>query len=390
MATFDLAYIDSTGYHYPDYETTLAWYQDQYRAIYGADIYLDADSQDGQWIAVQAQAAYDLCALMSVVINSQSPQYAQGVILSNNVKINGIERREETFSTVDVDIVGTVGLTINDGIAQDVNGFQWSIAPFTIGGGGTVTATATCLTGGDINAGVGQVNIIATPKKGWLSVTNSTAATAGVPVESDAELRIKQAESTMLPSSSILDGIAGAIANVDGVTDSRVYENDTGSTDGDGITANTIAAVVSGGTNNDIATAIGVKKTPGVNTQGTSSGTYTDSRGVSKTINFYRPTSADISVDIDITALDGYSSEYEDELKAAVAETINSIGIGNDVLISRLYLPAQLYGAGGGLTYDLTGLEIKKNAGSFVTTNISIDFNEVAVCDVSDITVTVT
>ena len=50
MAISELIYIDSTGFHYPDYPTILAFYQSAYRAIYGADVYLEADSQDGEWL----------------------------------------------------------------------------------------------------------------------------------------------------------------------------------------------------------------------------------------------------------------------------------------------------------------------------------------------------
>jgi hypothetical protein len=75
----DLVYIDSAGFHYADYPTFLTWLQDQYKAIYGADVYLEADSQDGQWIAINARAHYDSAALAAAVYNSFAPGTAQGV-----------------------------------------------------------------------------------------------------------------------------------------------------------------------------------------------------------------------------------------------------------------------------------------------------------------------
>jgi uncharacterized phage protein gp47/JayE len=387
----DLVYFDSTGFHYPDYPTLLAWYQDGYRGIYGDDVYLGDDSQDAQWIAIQTQAAYDCLSTMAQIVNSYSPQFAQGVYLASNVKINGITPRVASYSTCDVTLTGTVGANIVDGLIDDENGFQWSIpSPTVIGGGGTVTVTATCTTEGAITAETGQLNSIASPQKGWLSVTNAAAATAGVDAETDAELRARQANSTMIPSLSILDGIVGALAAVDGVTDVKVYENDTGATDGDGITAHTIYPIVVGGDAQDIVDAIGLKKTVGCATQGASSGTYTDTQGIAKTIYYSRPVDAVISVNIDATALAGYSSAYETELKQAVADYINSLAIGEDVLLSRIYLPAQLNGMGGGLTYDVTDIELDKDGGGFSAANVVIDFNEVATCDITDITVTVT
>jgi hypothetical protein len=93
MAISELIYIDSTGFHYPDYPTILAFYQSAYRAIYGADVYLEADSQDGEWLAIQSQSVYDACVVFSGIYNSFSPSFAIGDGLSRNVAINGIARQ---------------------------------------------------------------------------------------------------------------------------------------------------------------------------------------------------------------------------------------------------------------------------------------------------------
>lgn len=59
MAIQNLIYLDSTGVHYMDYPTLLEAYKTEYRAIYGADVDLDPDTQDGQWLAVQALAIFE-------------------------------------------------------------------------------------------------------------------------------------------------------------------------------------------------------------------------------------------------------------------------------------------------------------------------------------------
>ena len=56
MDVSDLVFIDATGYNCADYPTFLTWVQGQYQAIYGSDVYLGADSMDGQWTAILAQA----------------------------------------------------------------------------------------------------------------------------------------------------------------------------------------------------------------------------------------------------------------------------------------------------------------------------------------------
>ena len=51
--------IDATGIRAPGYGEVLQYFKDQYRAIYGADTYLEADSQDGQLLAVFALAIHE-------------------------------------------------------------------------------------------------------------------------------------------------------------------------------------------------------------------------------------------------------------------------------------------------------------------------------------------
>ena len=388
MAIADLAYIDASGFHYADFPTFLSYYQSEYRAIYGADVYLEADSQDGQWVAVQAQSAYDLCALFAAVYNSFSPATAQGDALSRNVKINGIKRRSATFSTADLVIIGQQGTTLTDALAEDANGNKWAIpSPTVVPPSGSITVTATCQTIGAISAGANTINKIATPTLGWQTVNNPLPATEGVAVETDAQLRSRQTVSTALPSLSVLDGTIGAVANVTGVVRFRGYENDSNVTDSDGMPAHNIAIVAEGGAVQDIAEAIAAKKTPGTGTYGTTSATVFDQYGVPNTINFFRPTPAVIGVEVTIDPLQGYTSGYADLIKQAVADSINALPIGDDVLITRLYVPANLAGRPEGSTYDLNLVRIKKNAGAFGTSNITIAFNEAAECLPANVTV---
>lgn len=47
MAETPICTIDEAGIHAPDFPTVLNWLKEQYRAIYGQDVYLENDSQDG-------------------------------------------------------------------------------------------------------------------------------------------------------------------------------------------------------------------------------------------------------------------------------------------------------------------------------------------------------
>lgn len=385
-----LIYVDSTGLHTPDYPAVLEYYQNQTKLVFGNDINLDSDSKDGQYLSIFSLATYDLCNIAQNNYNSYSPLTAIGKALSTQVKINGIARETATYSTVDLYIVGQVGTQIINGVATDSLNQKWNLpATVVIPVGGDIAVTATADAIGNISADPNTVTNIYTPTRGWQSVNNPSAATSGAPVESDAQLRIRQAESVAQPARTVFESTVGLVASVTGVTRYRGYENDTNSTDSNGIPAHTISLVVQGGDDTAIAQAIWDKKTPGTGTYGTTSEIIYDEFGTPDTIRFYRPTNATVGVNIEIEALTGYVSTTEDLIKEQVSAYINSLRIGDDVYLSRIYTPANLSGMPEGDTYDITLLEINKNGGAFAAANVDLLFNEIAICSVEDVTVTV-
>lgn len=386
----DLVYIDSSGYHYADYPTFLDYVKSKYREIYGADVYLEPDSQDGQLISIQAKQMYDTAVLGAAVYNSFSPSTAIGVALSNNVKINGIERAIPSKSSVDLEIIGTAGTLIQNGIAEDTLSQKWDLpASVLIPLSGSIIVTATAQNEGAVSALPNTINKIYTPTRGWQSVDNPNAAVEGEPVESDAELRLRQTQSVALPSLTVFEGAKGAVANVPGVTRSEGYENDTDLTNSDGLPPHSVAFVVDGGDALEIATVIANKKTPGTTTFGDQSQVVYDRYGMPNTINFFRPDIQNIKVEVQLKAFQGYTVGYDLLIKQAISDLINNLKIGQDVLITKLYVPANLPGTTPGTTFDIVSIEIAKLADPLGTVNIPIAFNEAAKCDVANINVVV-
>ena len=242
-----LATIDENGLHLPDYPTVLEDVKARFRGIYGDDLYLEPDSQDGQLCAVFALALHDAYTLAGSVYNAYSPATAQGTGLSRMVKINGLRRKPSGRSTVDLRLVGQAGTVIRGGMAGDAAGKRWLLPDeVAIPQSGEITVTATAEESGDIRAAAGDIVKILTPARGWQSVGNPAAALPGAAVETDAELRRRQAISTALPSLTVFEGTLGAVASIPGVTRSRGYENDGGVPDADGIPGHSICMVVEG------------------------------------------------------------------------------------------------------------------------------------------------
>lgn len=384
--------IGAGGITAPSYADILASLQASFQQIYGADAYLGNDSQDGQLLALFAQAINDCNNQCIATFQSFAPTYAQGAGLSALTKINGIQRLAATNSTAVGNVVGTVGTVITNGVVSDGTN-KWSLpASVTIPGGGSIAVTVTCQTPGAIQAQTGAINQIASPTLGWASFSNTSAAVPGNAVESDAALRTRQAISTGNPALTPLGALLGALLNLSGVTQCRVYENTTGSADSNGLPAHSISVVIQGGSLPAIASTIGQRKTPGAATYGSTSQAYTDpSTGIPYTINFYVLALTNCKVSITGSAKTGWNTGIVSEIQQAVAAYIDGLGIGQPVQWSRVFASAYLNGAADGSTYEITNMQIGLLSGGFGTSDIAIAFNAAAFVNnpATDITVTI-
>lgn len=387
---FPVCTIEENGIYKPDYEEVRTWLVEQVQAIFGADIYIAPDSQDGQLLAIFASAINDANAMAMQVYNAFSPSTGRGAGLSSTVKINGIARRVASFSTVDLVITGQAGATIVDGVATDEAGNRWRLpATVTIPPDGDITVTATAQAIGAVAAAANTVTGIGTPTRGWQAVTNPLPAVPGAAVENDAELRIRQSRSTAIPSLTVFEGTMGAVSAIAGVERLRGYENDTSTPNADGIPAHSISIVVQGGDAAAIAGAIAAKKTPGTGTYGTTAVDVTDEYGVTRAIRFYRPTPATIKVALSVTAMTGYTAAIETAIKQAIVDWVNGLEIGEDVEFAEIYVPANLNGDLDRRAYKITAMTIAKNAGPAGSADLVIAFNEAATATLADVTITV-
>lgn len=377
-------FVDETGLHIPEYNSVKSTLESAWRGIFGEDIYIDPDSQDGQLIAVFSLALLDTYHALEQVYQGFSPSTATGETLSRVVKINGIRRKIGSHSTADVTITGAAGTEIQNGVIADVAGQKWDLPEsVVIPNNGEIVVTATAQAEGDITAQAGQISKIMTPTRGWQSVTNAAAATPGALTETDAQLRLRQSYSVALPNKTILAGTLGAVLNVEGVSKAKIFENDTDETDENGLPAHSISVVARGGDATAIARAIWLKKTPGCGTYGTTEEVITDSAGIATPIRFFRPVETPVQVKIVIAPEIGYLSNMENLIKQAVADYVNGLAIGDDVSIARTSVAI----VSAGDTFDISSVEIGPRGGTLSPSNLAIPFNGLATCDIDDIEV---
>lgn len=381
--------VSKTGGTKPTYDECLAWFVAQFRRIYGDDCNLDADTQDGEFLAIMALALDESNAAAASVFNAFSPATAQGEGLSRVVKTNGIRRKTPSKSSVDLLIVGQVGATILGGIAGDDLGSRWLLpASVTIPVEGQIIVTATSTEEGGIAAVAGSITQIVTPTIGWQTVTNPNAASPGAPVEQDAALRLRQAKSTEIPSQSLFEGTWGSLLSLDGVADVRGYENDSQTINTLGLPAHSVAFVVDGGDDAQIAEVIRIRK-GGAGTHGNSAVVVTDTYGVARTIRFSRPVSVPTSAVATVRAKQGYTAAVETQIRAAMAARFNENGIGNGFELTDAYLPARLYGAVDCKKFELLSVAIARDGATPTQADIAVAFNERLASSVESISIVV-
>ena len=380
-------YVDASGLHIPTYIDIRDDLIARYKAIYGDDLYLENDSQDYQMISAYASKTADTMALLQLVWNNHSPKTAIGSALSSLVKLNGIARKAASYSTCVLTLTGTAGTIIAAGSVKDESGYIWDLPANTTLTGDTTEVTAICETLGAVEAVPGTINKINTPQAGWISVTNEVAAVVGQPIEIDSELRARQSVEVAIPSQNMVDSTIAGIASIDGVQRYKVYDNDTNITDEHGIPGHTIAAVVEGGLDADVAAQVYLRKGPGGGTYGSSSATYINSSGLPNVIRFSRPTYTAINVTVTVRGMAGFTTAVLDTIKSNIEEYIDDLDIGVDVsytgiltgIIAAIDSPKQP-------SFALVSLTLGAAGGSEGSTDVPIAWN--AVADVGTVSVT--
>lgn len=255
--------------------------QTQMKSIYGEDIVLDSSTPDGQWLNILVQKGVDVRGLISQLYNSFNPDNTQGALLDQRCAINNIFRKAGTFTTVNIDITVNTTVTLQglDSNYNSVDGTGYTVQDDA--GNRFILANTQTLTAGTTSVlfraeTMGEVivlpNTITTPVTivlGVVSVNNPTVASfVGSDEESDQNLKVRRRQSVALGSFGYLNGLQAALLQLDGVSDAKVYENDTDITDSNGIPPHCIWVVMDGGDADDIANTIYSKKTPGCNMKG--------------------------------------------------------------------------------------------------------------------------
>lgn len=225
------------------------------------------------------------------------------------------------------------------------------------------------------------INTIATPVLGWDSVTNPFEAATGSFIETDNELRERFRNSKFDRATSVIESLYTAILSVQGITDLRIYENDTGVIDSNGVLGHSFLTIVDGGLSTSIAQAIWDNKPVGILSQGNTTVTVVDSQGLPHDVNFSRPVDVTIYIEIELSTTSQFPPNGEELIKDALISYMRGLKIGDDVVYSRLYTPINSVPG-----HQVNSLKISTSPSPTGTSNVAIDFDKLAVTDYTVIT----
>jgi uncharacterized phage protein gp47/JayE len=229
---------------------------------------LDPSTPDGLKLAHDAEIFGALDETLQQAYNSKDPNKATFVDLDTLCALTGTKRSEGTASTITgVVLTGIVGTIVPAGtrFRSATTGTIWMLdQSWTLDSTGEALVSLTANRVGVIEANSNTITQIVDTVGGLTSVNNPSPATPGTGVESDSALRVKRATAVGRPGNNQIDSMIGELFAVEGTRRVMVYENDGNTTDNNGLPAHSIAPVIDGGLDVDIALAIYLKKNPGV------------------------------------------------------------------------------------------------------------------------------
>lgn len=387
-----------------DFQTTLSTVQDP---VSGEYLVFDPASDDpfNQIVNTLAASLADAWELGQMAYNSRDPLKATGVALDELAQQCGVTRKIGTKSTVSLTCTGTAGAVVPVGqVVTDINATNsWTTTQAMLfGNDGTCTVMAECSVRGAITAAAATLTVISTPNANWQTVINPFEATPGVDDERDIVFRRRILASSMAPSSGPIDAVRAALLQIQGVTYARVYQNRTLEVDARGLLAKSIGAVVLGGEDADIGLCLYLRNAVGMAYSGNTQHSVTDMQGISTVVSWYRPTAVNIYVTVNLTVVDAsvwpsdgaaqiisnilaYAQQGAQGLNIATGFDQTGFAPGATVVVSELYTPVNsVPGA------SVTSLTAGTSAGVQGTTDIAIEWNQLATFLSNNITVNVT
>lgn len=272
----DYGYIVETGVIVPDTSTTLDQVRNEYRAAFGDDLDVSAETPQGVLITAETESRDAVARNNAALANQINPNLAGGVFLDAIWAFTGGARFVATPSVIrGVELAGVPTTIIPAGVVASVgtDGARFVLtSPVILDGSGNGLGVFQSVELGAFPAGVGALNTIVTGVLGWETVSNPYAAEEGEPEESDAASRARRRVTLALQGVSLPEAIVSGVNDLPGVQSMAFRENFTDAPvviEGVTLAPHSVYACVDGGIENDIGLMLLRKKSMGAGWNGT-------------------------------------------------------------------------------------------------------------------------
>lgn len=337
--------LTDSGYNIPSLREIIESLEAQARLEYGPTIDTTPDSALGHFIATVSIEISALYEDLKALYDSLDGNSATGKILDKICFLSHLIRKPATYSTATVTFTGTAGALVPQAtivsIGDSTVGRFITDNNITLGASGTADVTVTCLTEGPIPVRINSIDTVRDTVPLVTAVNNFTAGNLGTEVETDAELLARRLASSSITGDATLGSVEAKLMSLAGVTEVKVFENDTFTPldRGDGTLrpAKSVECIVEGGSDSLIASTIQELKPAGIQYYGLN--TVDVLTGSPRLIQFTRPVVKTLRVTVDPSIYDEevLPPDYQDRIKdGIIAFTDTEYVLGKDVLPQRL------------------------------------------------------
>ena len=342
----------------PDESAILAGVQTDMGSAFGGGLNPGLETPQGQMASTTTAIIGDKNNEFARYVNQVDPAFAEGRMQDAIGRIYFLDRKPGAPTAVIATCMGLAGVTIPVGArAQAVDG---NVYVCTQGGAippsGSIDLPFACSINGPISCAAGALNQIYQAIPGWDSILNADAGTAGSDVESRAEFEERRRQSVAINARGSLQSIYAAVANLDGVIDAYVTENNLSvaqTIGGVSLVPHSIWVAVVGGEAADIAEAIWRKKSNGANYNGNTSYTVEDRDGYtypypSYVVSWETPAALPVRFAVQLASNPTLPSNIVELTKQAIIDAFNGADggqrarIGSIIYASRFYAPISL------------------------------------------------
>ncbi|MFY2611176.1 baseplate J/gp47 family protein [Achromobacter ruhlandii] len=400
MATSQVPRVQFTpeGLVLPQESEILAGVLADMDSAFGGGLNKNLETPQGQLASTTTAIIGDKNSEFASYVNQVDPAFAAGRMQDAIGRIYFLDRKPGTATTVIATCMGLTGVTIPVGArAQAVDGNIYLCTQAgTIPASGSIDLPFSCSVNGPISCTAGTLNQIYQAIPGWDSVLNADAGTVGSNVESRAEFEERRRQSVAINARSSLQSIYSAVANLDGVIDVYVTENNQSiaqTIGGVSLVPHSIWVAVVGGEAADIAAAIWRKKSNGADYNGNTSYTVEDRDGYSYpypsyVVKWETPAALPVKFAVQLANNPALPSNIVDLTKQAIIDAFNGADggqrarIGSTIYASRFYAPVSLLGPSVSILSLLLG-DVTPTAAS-----LTVPINRRPTVSAADISVT--